>query len=144
MPVKPSPGSTKKRDLGAGLASILIGPFAFWIKRRWSLGFKMAGLWIVIIGTQWIVAAMLDQKLTEEQASTFFLVTVMVLIALGWTTTVAVVRATASPAKLTTISPPLPIPAKVVIDPNDPIERALARVRLQKQELEEKLKYGRP
>jgi hypothetical protein len=41
----PSPNSTIKRDLWAGLASAIIGPFAFWIKRRWSLGFIWAGIW---------------------------------------------------------------------------------------------------
>ena len=41
----PSPNSTIKRDLWAGLASAIIGPFAFWVKRRWSLGFIWAGIW---------------------------------------------------------------------------------------------------
>ena len=47
---KPSPGSSKQRDMWSGLVALFIGPFGLWIKRRWRDGFKWLGIWLLILG----------------------------------------------------------------------------------------------
>jgi hypothetical protein len=47
---KPSPGSTKQRDMWSGLVALFIGPFGFWIKGRWRDGFTWLGIWLLILG----------------------------------------------------------------------------------------------
>ena len=46
---KPSPGSSKQRDMWSGLAALFIGPFGLWIKGRWRDGFKWLGIWLLIL-----------------------------------------------------------------------------------------------
>jgi|SRR5581483_4206304 len=47
---KPSPGSTKQRDLWAGLVTLFVGPFGFWIKGSWRDGLTWLGIWMLILG----------------------------------------------------------------------------------------------
>jgi hypothetical protein len=47
---KPSPGSSKQRDMWSGLAALFLGPFGLWIKGRWQDGFKWLGIWLLILG----------------------------------------------------------------------------------------------
>jgi hypothetical protein len=46
---KPSPGSTKQRDMWSGLVAWIFGPFGFWVKRRWRDGFMWLGIWLLIL-----------------------------------------------------------------------------------------------
>ncbi len=47
---KPSPGSTKQRDMWSGLVALFVGPFGFWIKGRWRDGLTWLGIWLLILG----------------------------------------------------------------------------------------------
>ena len=96
---KPSPGSTKQRDMWSGLAAWFIGPFGFWIKRRWRDGFKWLGIWLLIclllMGSSALICAFMpdDPPLTDIAALALFAALIAAWIGLVIVTVIQVVRA---------------------------------------------------